>query len=273
MRHCTIYGLTGFSDNYLIQAIASSGLLLEDNITSNGWWDLNGLSGSVIAYNYLRQTTGGNGWMQGGFGTHGANPNMDLFEGNYAPGLWLQNCWGSSGYMTAFRNRFIGRDEDTTFSITDDIQAVNVNYWNRYVNIVGNVLGTVGVNTWYDDGAASYTCHSTGRVYSVGISSGGCSTTYDPVTRSTLLRAVNWDSATTTNNGVVLNGYQASQLGNSLYLTAAPAYFGSLTWPPYDPGNPSGATKTSIPAGYRYVNGIDPPQGPTAPQNLRIISP
>lgn len=249
-RDSYLHGPQDTSDDYVIQTIASSGLLIENNISIEGAWIFQSLSGSVVAYNYLSKTTGQSGWMQGGLVTHGANPMMNLFEGNFAPGLWLQNTWGSSQYNTALRNRFLGQDVDSTFSLTDDLQAINISYWNRGASVVGNVLGTTGFNGWYDDGAASYTCHSaSGRVYSIGISGGGCSTGYDDTTRTTLVRNVNWDSA----NGDIadLNGFQVSDVPNSLYLGSKPSWFGSLTWPPVDPSSPS-SDRAIIPAGVRY---------------------
>jgi hypothetical protein len=46
----------------------------------------------------------------------------------------------------------------------------------------------------------------------------------------------------------------------SLYKTTKPAWFGDRTWPPIDPAaNPKGITSTVIPAGYRFVNGTQPP--------------
>lgn len=50
---------------------------------------------------------------------------------------------------------------------------------------------------------------------------------------------------------------------NSLYLSAKPTFFGNLSWPPFDPQAPGSLTFSQrvqrIPAGYRYVNGVDPP--------------
>ena len=51
-------------------------------------------------------------------------------------------------------------------------------------------------------------------------------------------------------------------LPSSLYLSSKPAWFGDRPWPPFDPQNPSAATVTNIPPGYRYVLGVDPPTGP-----------
>ena len=44
----------------------------------------------------------------------------------------------------------------------------------------------------------------------------------------------------------------------SLYLRAKPIWFGHLSWPPFDPGAPNLDYK-AIPAGYRFMRGVDPP--------------
>lgn len=45
-------------------------------------------------------------------------------------------------------------------------------------------------------------------------------------------------------------------LPNSLAYTSKPAFFGSLAWPAINPDSPSFSYE-AIPAGYRYVNGVD----------------
>lgn len=63
-----------------------------------------------------------------------------------------------------------------------------------------------------------------------------------------------------------LESLGANILPNSLYLASAPAWFGNLVWPPINPANPARSTQiTNIPAGYRYVYGIDPPGVGQAP--------
>lgn len=51
-------------------------------------------------------------------------------------------------------------------------------------------------------------------------------------------------------------------LADSLFRTNKPSYFGSLTWPPFDPTSPGTPSFTNIPAGYRYVYGTNPPAAP-----------
>ena len=58
----------------------------------------------------------------------------------------------------------------------------------------------------------------------------------------------------------------------SLFRASKPAWFGDLAWPPFDATRPSPAY-ASIPAGYRWVNGIGPTPDPTKTQppiNVRI---
>ena len=45
---------------------------------------------------------------------------------------------------------------------------------------------------------------------------------------------------------------------NSLFLSSKPAWFGDLAWPPIDPTKPVTNDPTIIPAGYRFIHGVDP---------------
>lgn len=66
-------------------------------------------------------------------------------------------------------------------------------------------------------------------------------------------------------------------LPNSLFRADKPAWFANLAWPPFDPARPM-PSRLSIPAGFRYVNGVDPsPTDPIAtpaplqkPMNVKI---
>jgi len=53
-------------------------------------------------------------------------------------------------------------------------------------------------------------------------------------------------------------------LPNSLFRTAKPSWFANLPWPPFDPANPA-PSYASIPAGFRYLNGVDPSDSGTPP--------
>ena len=67
-----------------------------------------------------------------------------------------------------------------------------------------------------------------------------------------------------TNNIDSLGG---DTLPDSLFRLSTPSWFHDLVWPPYDPVTPRPPSIEDIPAGYRYVHGVDPPGGPPeAPQ-------
>lgn len=274
VRECYIHDV-GVHDRYGIHTRMVAGALVENNIFNGHttMFMVNGVSGSVYAYNYATNIQQNSGYMVSGIYTHGGSPNMCLFEGNRSPQLGLDSQWQNSAYIVSFRNRHVGKDDHNL--ATGNIQAVGIFATNRHASVIGCVLGKTGVNTVYqDDGTGS--CHDGSRVFYLGLESGGssCSGTFDPIVISTLVRAVNWTSATTTNNGIILDGYNLSDLPNSLYLTAKPAFFGNLRWPPIDPSLPVYSdSQTNIPAGYKFVFGIYPPSGPVAPDtNAPIIS-
>ncbi len=249
-------------DTYGIRTRGSAAALVQ-----NCWGDglrapftPNGCSGSVWAYNFATncQTTGF--FFQSGFLQHGGFPNMNLYEGNWAPGLGGDNVWGGCNRNTWFRNRFTGKDSDPGGS-HGNLEAAALMSTNRHCQIIGNILGQPSLLTYQDDGTTA--CHSD-RVYFLGTydPGSGCSGVYDPIVVQSLIRAVNWTSATTTNSGVINDGYSPSDLPNSYYLASKPAFFGDLTWPPIDPSNPS-VLQSALPAAYRYLNGVNPPPAPT----------
>ncbi len=271
---------TGVADRYGIHTRIVGGALVEDNIIDahSTMLMVNGVSGSVYAYNFGVNLQLNTGFMVSGITTHGGTPNMCLFEGNYSPQFALDSQWQNSSYLVAFRNRHTGKDELNL--ATGNIQAIGIFYTNRHASVIGCVLGKTGVHNVYEvSGASAGNCYDGRRIFYLGYEAGGagCNGVYDPVVKSSLVRAVNWTSATTTNNGINLDGYAVSDIPSSYYLTSKPAFFGNLTWPPVDPTNPNDSfIRTNIPAGYRYVNGIDPPGSsakPSPPSNLRVVGP
>lgn len=51
-------------------------------------------------------------------------------------------------------------------------------------------------------------------------------------------------------------------LEDSLAFSSKPSFFGSLSWPPFDTSSPNQSIE-AIPAGYRYINGEEPPPDST----------
>ena len=86
----------------------------------------------------------------------------------------------------------------------------------------------------------------------------------DNVTVTTLYRHGNYDVVT---KGILWDSSNADRnIPNSLVYSAKPAWYGGV-WPPFDPANGAALTAnanafTNIPAGYRYVKGVDPQSGP-----------
>lgn len=76
--------------------------------------------------------------------------------------------------------------------------------------------------------------------------------------KASLLRHGNYDYA---NNAVVWEPAIPERiLPFSLFRSAKPAWFGDRAWPPIDPAHPENCTIASIPAGYRFVRGTEPPR-------------
>jgi len=250
------------SEDYGIETRVCSGMLIEDNIVDKIGVALqfSGCSGSVVAYNYINNVISGGGqWMAAGLLNHGGWPNMVLCEGNIAPEWGLDNTDSPSGYNTAHRNWFQGVEQGNTRPL-GNTQAICVAGMNRHCNAIGNVLGTSGVSyATYQDGPGCLGSGGGKRIYSVGFFTAECGG-YDATTASTLIRAYNWNQKT----NLVADGFTAADIPSSYYLTSKPAWFGNLAWPAIDPDNPSASRNaTRIPAGYRYVNGSDPPPGGT----------
>jgi hypothetical protein len=265
IRHNYLHD-TGIADRYGIHTRMVAGALVTDNICNGHGTMLmvNGVSGSVYSYNYDRGVDlNGNGqFMTAGILTHGGTPNMCLFEGNYAPEIQQDTQWQNSSYITGLRNRLTGQQLDQTKTM-NNVQAIAVMEMHRHSTYVGNVLGTTGRNTWYQDDGATAGNHENGRVWFIGTrgpGKGGIDPNYDPQALATLIRVQNWDSA----HGSVFdaNGYVIWDVPDSLYLTGKPAFFGNLAWPAFNPSSPTLGPE-AIPAGYRFINGVDPAPTPT----------
>ena len=292
-------GAGSYTDAYGFVIFHSSGALVENNIV-NGLQTsgqgasilLCGCSGSVFGYNYMTNF-GTTTWLYGCISLHGNHSCMNLFEGNVGNMFTGDNQWGSSYGNVLFRNWFNGEDPgwfvpNSTEPYVNNVQAVTISATNRYCSVIGNILGTVGMNRYYEfyptAGASAYADNYSGRVYFLAsVNSGTQTGAYDPITYSTLIRAMNWVSATNNSGagaGIVSGGYTSNDLSSSYYLASPPSWFGYLHWPAIDPANVSySISRTNIPAGYRFAFGTDPPSAPTLtiqqinPTALKVLWP
>jgi hypothetical protein len=162
VRDSYFYGTqNAASESYGTDQFSSSDNLIENNIfqhVANPMMNEGG-SGSVQAYNFSVDdfyTAGGNApaWQQSSSYHHAAGNYYMLWEGNVGSGLTADDIHGTSHFITAFRNYWTGRD---TLIKTQETIAVHLEAFNRYYNIVGNVLGTPGYHTRYESAATSAT--------------------------------------------------------------------------------------------------------------------
>ena len=213
--------------------------LVENNISSmlNGPIILGSAGpGNVIAYNYTDRAYGRDypdaSWLMADLAAnHCAHPFMNLFEGNMVSQISCDNIHGSSSHQTFFRNAVDRQHEGYvhTGNLTDVVFAAT----NRFMNVVGNVLGRPG-----DDGirGALYeqetgNCMDTVATYKLGYPSDcGIDEITDPQVKATILRHGNFDYVS--NETVWDPTIEEHELPASLYLKARPAFFGGAAWPP-----------------------------------------
>jgi hypothetical protein len=237
--------------------------LIEDNILSGLHVGMNGnygASGNVFAYNYeLDGISDSN--ENPGMNTHGVHTYMNLFEGNYCEDKMLAD-WthGSSSNNTMFRNRVTGENVNSN---NDSRCTTSIEYYNRYWNIVGNILGKNGPggqNKYIEDSVNSGD-GSLGTILKIG-GEINVNNDFNPsdansyTTGSFILIHGNYDTVQDT---ITYDSNVSDHtLVKSYYLASKPTFFGALKFPPYDPAHPASSGVTRIPAGYRYVHGVDP---------------
>ena len=289
VRDSYIYGThNAASESYGTDQFVASDNLVENNIFQHVAAPMmnEGASGSVHAYNYSVDdyyTAGGTApeWQQSSAYHHAAGNAFLLWESNAGAGLMADDIHGSSHFVTAFRNYWTGRDIPTK---TQETVAVHLEAYNRYYNLVGNVLGTAGYHTRYESAAASSTdrgssTNANASIYVLGYS--GNEGTYwagppaianDLLTKSTMLRWGNYDTVSNTSRFVAAevpsaispypNPLPASTtLPGSLYLSAKPGWWpAGIPWPAIGPdvsgGNIAavGGHAYQIPAQACYLN-------------------
>ncbi len=236
-------------------------------------------AGNVVAYNFSTQTYNGSGDAAADFDdNHGPCTQYDLFEGNAAEKFQHDGYYGTGAFITVFRNRLTG---DNPYSSQNN-RCIDLCRMARYFNVVGNVLGAPGKTFTYQNatersaGAARY-------IYRLGYpnlddsrytgtaqpSAGQWWADYPKPAGAAGYQELDLDVAATT----LIKGNYNSQTASippgeqlaagdtipaSLFLAGKPGWFGDRTLPAYDPASPNFSVE-AIPAGYRYVHGVDAP--------------
>jgi hypothetical protein len=244
VRDSYFYGTKNSSSlSYGVEAFMNSDSLVENNIFQHVTTPLmvGNSSGSVFAYNFsIDNYYTVAAWMIAGIAGHDAGTGMNLFEGNETNGFIEDAIHGSHNFATVFRNQLTGLESGKSLNTN----PVHLQAHSRHANIVGNVLGTSGYHTVYEDSQAAPSSLPDKSIYLLG-SSGIQGTTvsgfpYDSLVRSTLLRWGNYDYATEQahwNPAEIPSGQTvpATTLPPSLYLAARPGWWGTMPWPPIGP--------------------------------------
>ena len=247
-------------------------------VENNDFWKLHfaiafegGCSGNVISYNFVTNVMYHEGETpQPALGNHGSHPMMNLWEGNILRSKILMDAyWGSSSHTTIFRNRISNMFMNNGQEALQYVFIFDIWRLNRYHNIVGNVLGTVGMENAVD--APNGYPYGGKYIYRIGFTDANDSAYAgnDPTVTGTLLRHGNWDSVT---RGVLWDpSIGDTNLPPSLTYSSKPDWWGNLPWPAIGPdANPMDGV---IPAQVRFFGGNSTSTKPQPPTNLRVLGP
>lgn len=281
IQNSYIYGTSGQSQNYGVESYITNDALVVNNIFQHVVTPImtHANQGSVFAYNYIINDTYDDGgspqyhYMANGWAGHSGGVMMNLIEGNIGVGLGGDIIHGNPLMNTVARNYWLGTDAGRI----DATNAIGIEAYNRYWNMVGNVLGTPGYHTAYASGGDL-------SVYDLG--AGRTAVPSDALVATTMLRWGNWDvvsnatrwCGTASNTGWVATCGSASEVPtgvptypnsvpttetvpNSFFLAAAPSWWpGGLAWPPIGPDVTGGSLASlgghvySIPARTCYLS-------------------
>ena len=242
--------------------------------------------GNVIAYNfcvdsYYRDppTSPNHGMMASDISTnHSPHPQYNLVEGNIMGKFGSDGYHGSGSHTVLLRNLITARNK---WAHATNRTAIQIDRRNLYYSVIGNVLGEVGSPTTHE--FASRSGWSGSAIFRLGfpdIGNTGFSGTHPPLsipsgsggprdlyvergnTRyGTTLIEGNWNSFSGKQDWTI----SPTAIPTSLFLSSKPTWFGDLAWPPIDPTKPVTNDPTIIPAGYRFIHGVEPPGARDAP--------
>jgi len=261
VRDSYFYGTrNAASQSYGVEPFATSDALVVNNIFHHVTAPITtgNSAGVVVAYNFMIDMyyRSGNWLMAGLQGSHDGGTGMNLFEGNVGNAFAMDNFHGTGNLATLFRNRLTG----TEAAKTSNTIPVNILMGNRFVNIVGNVLGTPGYHKVYETspgtlGVAAQVNQSIYVLgYSAALAGSAPSLPNDPLVMSTMLRWGNFDYATKQARWLAsefpsdVTVPTSRALPPSLFLPARPSWWGTLPWPAIGPD----VTGGDDPAGYAH---------------------
>lgn len=278
VRDSYFYGTkSGATQSYGMEIGEPSGCdhLIENNIFQGiaGPVVGGGFCGGVIGYNFsLNDAYTPSSYLQGSYTSHDTADDFNLWEGNIFPALVCDDIHGTPGGInTYFRNWLNGRDWNQGSQPTQQTFPIDLEAYSRGFNIIGNVLGTPGYHTSYDQyppGAVSMaTCNTT--IYELGWGGGICDNLSaagvadDTLVRSTLMRwgnydvvngSVRWDPTESSPGAVTYIAAQTTPASHTLpasfYLSTEPSWWGTMPYPAIGPD----VTGGTGPGGFAYLN-------------------
>jgi hypothetical protein len=256
VRDSYFYGTqAAASDSYATDTLTGGDQLIENNIFQHVASPMlnEGGQGTVQAYNFAVDDyftkNGAVQWQQASSYQHAIGNDYLLWEGNTGIGMTADDIHGVADFITAFRNYWNGRDMagGSSGGKTQQTNAIIVNAFNRYFNIIGNVLGTAGYHNNYTAAAPNTTNCST-SIYALGWGGNCASATIpdDALVPTTMMRWGNYDTVSNANRFVAsevpstINPYPNpvpanNNLPNSFYLSAKPSWWGTMPWPAIGP--------------------------------------
>jgi hypothetical protein len=248
------------SQSYGVEAFTTSDDLVVNNIFEHVTSPImvGPSAGSVFAYNFMTDMHYATPtWMMAGiFGGHDAGTGMNLFEGNVANQFSMDLSHGTGSLATLFRNRLTGTESGKT----QWANTIPINIWafNRFINVVGNVLGTSRHHRVYEDSVTPLATRGQPErsIFVLGFSGSSEQQPLgnDPLVIATMLRWGNFDYATNQvrwNPDEIPSGEPVPAtrtLPASLFLSARPAWWGAMPWPAIGPDVAGGAD----PAGHAH---------------------
>jgi hypothetical protein len=310
VRDSYFYGTANAaSQSYGTEQFMSADNLVENNIFEHITAPMlnTGATGTVFGYNYAIDDYYGvsSTWQQSSSYHHAAGNSFFLWEGNDGPGLTADDIHGSSHFITAFRNVWLGWEPGKT----QETIPIHLEAWNRYYNFVGNVLGKIGYHTRYEAAASSSSDAGNASVgdrsiYTLGYS-GNEGTNQSPIPNDTLVKLtmMRWGNYDTVHASAQWNASEVPSslsqfsnavpgnqvLPNSLYLSAKPSWWAATPWPAIGADvsggqDPTGhafkipahacydnTSKTSGILNFNAVTCYPDTVAPHAPTNVRII--
>jgi hypothetical protein len=283
VQNSYFYGVQsgGGIESYGVESYLASNNLIQNDIFQqiSAPFMAGPTEGTVIGYNYALNDPSGAATILSAmhWATHDVN-QYSLFEGNIGPQGRADSTFANGDFNTFFRNRFSGSDYADGQQKTGYTYPIGLEFWNRFYNLIGNVLGTSGYHNTYESSvnACGSSCpNPSASIYVFGFSGASTQTCAnaaycppDPNVATTVMRWGNYDTVNAAVRFVssevpsglsqFANAVPPSQsLPASFYLSSPPSWwsFPSGTTAPFPAIGPD-VTGGNLPnvGGYAYMN-------------------